>query len=159
MAEQFNIALRPRPQPPGYGLRRGIFAIDAVNDPFDVEGCERPVDRSPRRLDRKTLAGNSFAIPQPTSKPASRGDHGRPSRRTFRKLFLDHEHAGAMQHPMPGMTRRAAIRHVIDNRLPVDGDEARGRWIRQHRSVRRHVACCHCRSRRRVVSMTGLLLA
>jgi hypothetical protein len=56
MAEQFDLATLARTQPARHTLRGDILAIDTVDDFLDIEGRKRPIDGSPRRLNRVTLA-------------------------------------------------------------------------------------------------------
>jgi hypothetical protein len=45
MAEQIGLALLFGPEPPRHGLRRRVFAVNAVDDPVEFEAGECPVDR------------------------------------------------------------------------------------------------------------------
>jgi hypothetical protein len=56
MAEQVEFAPLFGPDPPCHRLRRGVFAVDAMDDLVEFKGRERPVDRRPRRLNRVALA-------------------------------------------------------------------------------------------------------
>ena len=77
MAEQIELAVLFGAEPPRHGLRRRVFAIDAVDDAVELEGRERPVDRRPRRLNRITLAAKPVRDTQPTSNPGQPGgNHG-----------------------------------------------------------------------------------
>src|ERR1700675_3967641 len=107
MTEQVDLAVNHRPKPPRHALRRGIFAIDAVDDLFDLETRKRPVDRRSRRLDRITLAAKFAGYPPADLKPrpAPGPPPPPPSCEFAGALFLDPKHADAVQHPMPGHDR------------------------------------------------------
>src|SRR5664279_2047743 len=103
MAEQIELVFLAGAEPPRHGLRRGVFAVDAVDDPIDLETRERPVDRGPRRFDGVALAAK-FAGNAPAdlkARPARRKPRPDPSHEFAGAFFLDHEQAEAMQRPMP----------------------------------------------------------
>ena len=142
MAEQHRLALRMRAEPPRDGLRGRIFAIDAVDDPVQFECRKRPVDRGPRRFDGITLAAE-LLCDTPTDlepRPDRRIERADASDECAAGLFLDHEHAEAMQHPMPGHERGVApADHRLRYGLAVRRDEARAEGIAEHRGVRRDI--------------------
>src|SRR3981081_4636435 len=108
MAEQNDLAALFGAEPPRHGLRRRIFAIDAMDDFIDLEGRKRPIDHRPGRLDGVTLAAK-FAGDPPTDfkpRPVLRTPWPDPPGEFARGFFLDHEHADAIQHPMPRHDRR-----------------------------------------------------
>src|SRR5258706_4903302 len=99
MAEQVGLALFFGPEPPCHGLRRRVFVVDTVDDPIEIEGRERPIDRRPGRLDCIALAAK-FAGDSPAdfkAWPTRRKPRSDPSDEFSAGFFLDHEHAGTVQ--------------------------------------------------------------
>src|SRR5712664_1578325 len=142
MAEQVGLALFFGPEPSGHGLRRRVFVVDAVDDLIKLEGRESPVDRRPRRFDSIALAaeiaGNTPADFK--ARPARRKPRPDPSSESSACFFLDHEHAHAMQRPMPGHDGRVPPPdQLVGYGLAISGDESRGTGIGQHRGVWRDV--------------------
>jgi hypothetical protein len=75
-----------------------------MDDAIEFEGRERPVDRRPRRFHRIALAAK-FAGDAPAdfeTRPARRKPRPHPPDESSAGFFLDHEHAEAVHHPMPG---------------------------------------------------------
>src|SRR5262245_32148827 len=117
-----------RAEPPRYGLRGHVLAIDAVDDPVQFERRKRPADRGPCRFDGIALATEFPCYTPADLKP-------RPDRRTERAdasderaacLLVDHEHAETMQHPMSCHDRGVApAGHRLRHGLAVRGNEAR----------------------------------
>src|SRR3984885_4636095 len=103
MPEQIDLVLLAGAEPPRHGLRGDVFAIDAMDDAVDLEGREHPVDGRARRLDgvapAAKIAGDAPADLE--ARPARRKPRPDPSDKFASALFLDHEHAEAMQRPMP----------------------------------------------------------
>src|SRR4051794_5606293 len=99
-----------RAEPPRYGLRGRIIAIDAVDDPLQFERRKRPVDRGPPPSGGIPLATksrrNTPAAPQ--RRPARRIKRADPSDERAACLLFDHEHAEAMQPPMSRHDRSVA---------------------------------------------------
>jgi hypothetical protein len=142
MAEQIGLALLFGPEPPRHGLRRRVFAVDAMDDPVEFEAGERPVDRRPRRLDRIALAAKLTGDAPADFKtgPAWRKSGSYSPDEFAGGFFLDHKHADATQDPMSGHDGRIAPPdQLVGDGLSVGGDESRGTWIGQHRRVRRDV--------------------
>src|SRR6478672_13430008 len=102
MAEQVHLALLFGAEAPGHRLGRGILAVDAVHDLIEFEGCKRPVDRRPRRLERVALAAKlaGDAPADLKARPARRKPGSNPPDEFSACLFLDDKHASAVQRPM-----------------------------------------------------------
>src|SRR5215212_2600959 len=99
-----------RAEPPRYGLRGRVLAIDAVDDPLQFERRKRPVDRGPRRFDGIALA-TEFRCHTPADLkpwPDRRLERADTSDKRAACLRFNHEHAEAMQHPMSGHDRGVA---------------------------------------------------
>src|SRR5258708_35344693 len=120
MAEQHDLALVFRAEPQRHGLGSHVLGIDAMNDLLKLESGERPVDRSPRRLDGIPLAAK-FLRNSPADFEAG------PDRRKERAdtpddmtggLFLDHEQSKAVKHPVSRHDRPIApADHLLGDRL------------------------------------------
>src|SRR6266550_289687 len=104
MAEQVGLALLFGPEPPCHRLRCRVFEVDAMDDAIELEGRERPIDRRPRGFDRVTLAAKIIGdIPADfEARPPRRKPRPDPACEFSACPFLDHKHADAMQHPVPG---------------------------------------------------------
>src|SRR6266481_521565 len=142
MAEQVGLALFFGPEAPGYGLRRRVFLVDAVDDVIELEGREGPIDRRTRGFDGIALAaeiaGNAPADFK--ARPARRKPRAHPANESSAGFFLDHEHARAMQRPVPGDDGCVPpADQLVGHGLAIDGDESRGAGIGQHRRVWRDV--------------------
>src|ERR1700675_2536911 len=122
MAEKVELVALFGAEPSRHALRRGVFLVDAVDDAVEFEGRKAPIDRCPRGLDRIALAAK-FAGDAPAdfkTRPARRKPWPDPADELAAGFFLDHEHAEAMQRPMPGHDRRVApSRQLGRDRLAV----------------------------------------
>ena len=158
MAEQVDLALLSAPS-------RRATACDAEFSRSmqwmirsSLEGRKRPVDRRPRRLDRIALAAK-FLRNAPAdfkTRPARRTPRPDPSGEFAARLFLDHEHADAVQRPMSGHDRRVApADQRLGDGLAVGSDEARAQGSAEHRHIGAMSAARHCRRISRSVSMPG----
>src|SRR5712672_3443675 len=131
-----------RAEPPRYGLRGRVIAIDAVDDPLQFERRKRPDDRSPRRFDGIALA-TEFRCNTPADlkpRPDRRVERADPSDERAACLLFDNEHAEAMQDPMSRHDRGVApAGHRLRHRLTVRGNEARAEGIAEHHGVRSNV--------------------
>src|SRR5258705_12702173 len=113
MAEQAHLALLSGAEAPGHRLGRGILAIDAVHDLIELEGCKRPVDRRPRRLERIALAAKlaGDAPADLKARPTRRKPGSYPPDEVSAGFFLDHKHAGTVHRPVTGHPGRLAPSH------------------------------------------------
>src|SRR5258708_40013357 len=104
MTEQIGLALFFGPEPPCHRFGGGVVAVDAMDDPVELEGREDPVNRRPRCLDRVALAAKLFRNTPADFKarPARRKPWAYPPDKFAGGFLLDHEHADAMQDPMTG---------------------------------------------------------
>src|ERR1700726_4826242 len=110
MAEQVKLISLFGAEPSRHALRRGVFLVDAVDDAVEFEGRKTPIDRCPRGLHRIALAAK-LAGDAPAdfkTRPARREPRADTADEFAAGFFLDHEHAEAMQGPMPGHDRRVA---------------------------------------------------
>src|SRR3954454_13550228 len=155
MAKQIELVLLFSAQPPSDRLRGGVLAIDAMNDPLQFEGRERPVDCPSRRLRRVSLAAKlaSYTPADLKSRPARRKPGSHPSDEFSAGVFLDHKHADAVQHPMSRHDGRVAPSCQFgSDRFAVGGDETRRTRIGKHRRIRRDV-CAAPRPQRQSVRL------
>src|SRR5260370_25192850 len=136
MAEQVHLALLFSAESPGHRLGRGILAIDAVHDLIELEGCKRPVDRSPRCLERIALAAKlaSDAPADLKARPTRRKPGSNAPDEVSAGFFLDHKHAGTVQRPVTGHHGRVAPSHQFAGaELAIGGNATGGAWLRQPR--------------------------
>src|SRR6266481_4540855 len=142
MAEQVGLALFFGPEAPGYGLRRRVFLVDAVDDVIELEGREGPIDRRTRRFDGIALASETAgnAPADFKARPARRKPRAHPPNESSAGFFLVHEHAGAMLRPVPGDDGGVPpAGQLVGHGLAINGDESRGAGIGQHRRVWRDI--------------------
>src|SRR5690349_8817802 len=99
VTEQHGFALVAGAEPARYRLRGRVFAIDAVNDPIELEGRKRPVDRGPRGLNRIAVAAKLLcdAPADLEAGPDRRIERTDAADEFAARLFLDHERAKTVQ--------------------------------------------------------------
>jgi len=160
MAEQVGLALFFGAEAPGYGLRRRVFLVDAVDDVIELEGREGPIDRRTRRFDSIALAAEIAGNAQPTSKPGQPGGNHGPTRPT--NLPLAFSSTTNMPAPCsaqcPAMT--AAFRQPTSSLVAGLPSTVMNRAVPGSDSIAVFGAISalhHCRSFRRSVSTTGPL--